>query len=174
MNDFRKEVLKVNKSRKHKVSNSYGLKDAYNYFIKNILKDNKIRISSLEFSKIIKKINNYLVDNFIKGNEIQFPSRMGKLELIKFDTKFNIENGKIKNNLPVDWDKTLKLWEEDEESYKKKTLVKMGEKAIYKIIYNKVLANYTNQNFYDFNPNRTLKLKVKKAIKDNTLDALKL
>ena len=35
MNNFRKEVLKVNKSRKHKVSNSYGLKDAYNYFIKN-------------------------------------------------------------------------------------------------------------------------------------------
>ena len=102
MNDFRKEVLKVSKSRKHKVSNSYGLKDAYNYFVKNILKGNKIRISSLEFSKIIKKINNYLVDNFTKGNEIQFPSRMGKLELIKFDTKFNIENGKIKNNLPVD------------------------------------------------------------------------
>ena len=96
------------------------------------------------------------------------------IEIRKSPVNIDIKDGKLKVNAPIDWDKTLKLWEEDEESYKKKTLVKMGEKAIYKIIYNKVLANYTNQNFYDFNPNRTLKLKVKKAIKNNTLDALKL
>ena len=35
MDDFRKEVLKVNKSRVHKVNNSLGTYDAYKWLRKN-------------------------------------------------------------------------------------------------------------------------------------------
>ena len=35
MDDFRKEVLKVNKSRVHKVNNSLGVYDAYKWLRKN-------------------------------------------------------------------------------------------------------------------------------------------
>jgi hypothetical protein len=59
------------------------------------------------------------------------------LELRKYDASIKIVDGKVKTNLPIDWDKTLKLWYEDEEAYKQRTLIKMEEKEIYKVHYNK-------------------------------------
>ena len=44
--------------------------------------------------------------------------------LRKGDVYIGIGNdGKLKTNLPIDWNKTLELWYEDEESYKNKTLI---------------------------------------------------
>ena len=73
--------------------------------------------------------------------------------------------------MPIDWDRTLKLWYEDEEAYKNKTLIKIEEKEIYKIFYNRNLADYTNKSFYQFNFNRELKKKLKYNIKEGEVDA---
>lgn len=50
----------------------------------------------------------------------------------------------------------------------------MEEKEIFKIYYNRQLANYNNKTFYEFNVNRELKKKLKQAIKENNIDAFKL
>jgi asparagine N-glycosylation enzyme membrane subunit Stt3 len=96
---------------------------------------------------------------------------MGIIELRKFDSYLKFDNGKIKTNRPIDWNKTLELWYEDEESYKNKTLIKMEEKEMFKIYYNKSTANYNNRAFYEFIFNKDLKVRLKHKIKEGVIDA---
>jgi len=95
-------------------------------------------------------------------------------EIRKYNAKIVIDGKKIRTNLPIDWDRTLKLWYEDKESYKNKTLIKVEEKEIYKIYYNRNIADFTNKTFYQFDINRELKRKLKQNIKDGKIDAFLL
>ena len=97
---------------------------------------------------------------------------MGTVELRKFEASVKVDDeGKVHTNLPIDWEKTLELWYEDEEAYKNKTLVKMEEQEIFKIYYNKSIANYNNRAFYEFIFNKDLKTRLKQRIKRGVVDA---
>lgn len=172
--DFLNSVKKVNEPRKHKVNNSLGVYDAYKYLRKRKWLNIGRCLTEHEFYSIIRKVNNYLADSFLQGNDIKLPHRMGRIELRKYEVKVSFDGEKVRTNLPIDWDKTLKLWYEDEEAYKEKTLVKVEEKEIFKVYYNKQLAKYNNQVFYEFKVNRELKKALKKNIKDGKIDAFLL
>ena len=174
MDDFRKKVLKLDKPRQHKVNNSLGVYDAYKWIRKNKWLDIGRPITEHEFYTIIRQVNNLLAENFLKGRDIVLPHRLGTIELRKYETKMSFNNGKLRTNLPIDWDRTLKLWAEDEEAYKEKMLVKVEEKEIFKVFYNKGKANYNNKSFYEFNVNRDLKKRLKQRIKEGKLDAFKI
>jgi hypothetical protein len=81
---------------------------------------------------------------------------MGTIELRQYPVNYCFKNGKVRTNLPVDWNKTLKLWYEDKESYKNKTLVKMEKKTLFKIYHNKEKCRVPNYYFYTFNINRNI------------------
>ena len=170
--EFKKSIQHTD-SRVHKVTNSIGVYDAYKWIRTHKWLNIGRPLTEHKFYSIIRGINNYLADSFLMGQDIKFPHRMGQLELRKYDARFNIVNGKIKTNLPIDWDRTLKLWYEDEEAYKERTLVKMEEKEIFRIYYNKQLADYQNMVFYEFKVNRELKKGIKQRIKNGLLDAFK-
>lgn len=172
--DFLNSVKKVNEPRKHKVNNSLGVYDAYKYLRKRKWLNIGRCLTEHEFYSIIRKVNNYLADSFLQGNDIKLPHRMGRIELRKYEVKVSFDGEKVKTNLPIDWDKTLKLWYEDEEAYKEKTLVKVEEKEVFKVYYNKQLADYNNQVFYEFKVNRELKKALKKNIKEGRIDAFLL
>ena len=174
MDEFRKQVLKINGPRVHKVNNSYGVYDIYKYIRKNKWFDIGQPVTEHQFYSIIRRMNNLLADALIHGHDIELPCRMGIIEVRKYDARISIEGGKVKTNLPVDWDRTLKLWSEDEEAYKERTLIKMEEKEIFSIFYNRTAANYKNKSFYEFRPNRQLKLMIKRRIKAGKLDAFML
>lgn len=174
MDEFRRQVLKVDGPRIHKVNNSYGVYDVYKYIRKNKWFDIGQPITEHQFYSIIRRMNNLLADALIHGHDIELPCRMGIIEVRKYDARISIEGGKVKTNLPVDWDRTLKLWSEDEEAYKERTLIKMEEKEIFSIFYNRTAANYKNKSFYEFRPNRQLKLMIKRRIKAGKLDAFML
>ena len=110
----------------------------------------------------------------LMGEDIILPCKMGKIEVRKYNRSISIKNGKVVTNLPIDWDRTLKLWSEDEEAYKERTLIKMEEKEIFKVHYNKAKADYTNKSFYQFNANRELKRTLKRNIKEGRVDAFLL
>lgn len=169
--DFRRKVLKLNEPRTHKVRNSNGVYSAYKWIRKNKWLDIGRPVTEHEFYSIVRQVNNLLAETILSGGDIVLPHRLGTIELRKYDTRISICNGKLVTNLPIDWDRTLKLWSEDEEAYKERTLVKMEEKEIFSIYYNKSKANYNNKAFYSFQPNRQLKLRIKKNIKDKKLDA---
>lgn len=167
----RSDILKVKDSRKHSIRNSLGIYDAYKYIRKNKWFNIERPLKEHEFYSIIRTINNYLIDYFLDNKPIIFPQRMGMLELRKYPTRIEYKNNKLVTNLPIDWDSTLKLWCEDETAYKEKTLVKMEEKELFRIYYNKQSAIFNNKGFYSFKVNRDLKIKVKQRIKDGVLDA---
>lgn len=170
----RDEILKRNSPKKHKISNSYGAYDAYKYIRKNKWKEIGHSVTEHDFYAVLRTMNNHLADLLSSGYDIQLPHRMGRLELRKFNTSIKIVDGKVVNNLPIDWDKTLKLWEEDEEEYNKRTLVKMQEKEIFKVYYNRGKASYVNKGYFSFRTNRELKKKLKNKIKEGQVDAYNL
>lgn len=174
MNEFRKKVLKVSESRNHRIRNSNGVYDAYKWIRKNKWLNIGRPLKENEFYSIIRKVNDLLADNLVKGKDVILPCRMGRLELRKWDSKIYYDNGKVKTNLPVDWDATLNLWAEDEKAYKDRTLIKMEEKEIFTVLYNKSRANYNNKSFYEFEVNRDIKKRIKKQIKAGAIDAFKL
>ena len=174
MDEFRRQVLKVDKPRVHKVNNSYGVYDAYKYIRKNKWFDIGQSVTEHQFYSIIRRMNNLLADALIHGHDIKLPCRMGTIEVRKYDARISIKDGKIKANLPIDWDRTLKLWSEDEEAYQKRTLIKMEEKEIFSVLYNKTGANYKNKSFYEFAVNRDLKRRLKQRIKSGNFDAFKI
>ena len=174
MDEFRRKVLKVDHSRNHKVKNSIGVYDIYKHIRKNKWYDIGQPITEHQFYTIIREVNNVLADNLLKGNDIVFPNKMGRLEVRKFEPIIRFEDNKLTVRLPIDWDRTLKLWSEDEEAYKERTLVKMEEKEIFKVCYNKTRADFPNKGFYQLQINRDLKIALKKKIKLGNFDAFLL
>ena len=174
MDEFRRQLLKVDKPRKHKIRNSLGTYDAYKYIRKNKWFDIGQPVTEHQFYSIIRRMNNLLAEELLNEHDIVLPCKMGIIEVRKYDARISIKDGKIKTNLPVDWDRTLKLWSEDEEAYKERTLIKMEEKEVFKVCYNRIKANYNNKSFYEFVVNRDLKRRLKQRIKRGNFDAFKI
>ena len=174
MDDFRRKILKVDKPRTHKVRNSLGTYDSYKWVRRNKWLDIGRPVTEHEFYTIIRQVNNLLAENILRGEDIVLPHRLGTIELRKYNTRVLFRDGKLITNLPIDWDRTLKLWSEDEEAYKERTLVKMEEKETFKVFYNKRTANYENKSFMQFEVNRDLKRRLKQRIKSKAVDAFKL
>lgn len=173
MDEFRRRILKVNGPRKHKINNSLGVYHMYKFIRKNKWFDIGGPISEHDFYSIIRTINNYLAELLSRGHDINLPCQMGRLEIRKYDAKITLQGDRVITNLPIDWNKTLKLWSEDEDAYKERTLIKMEEKEIFKVYYNRGKANYTNKSFFQFDVNRELKKKLNHIIKEGRLDAFK-
>lgn len=169
--DFIKEIKKVNKERHHKVSNSYGSKDAFRYYRKIKPTDSIYVLTDCQYLRIIRLINDELRLKLINGEDVLLPEKMGRLELRKKANTVKFENGKMKTNLPVNWDATLKLWYENPQCKAKKQLVRQENTNTFKVYYNKAKANYNNKTFYEFNTNRDIKVGLKKNIKLNKIDA---
>ena len=173
--DFKLAIQGLQNTRTHKITNSLGVYNAYKYIRKNKWFDIGRPLTEHEFYQIIRKVNNYLAEELVNGNDITFPNRMGKLELRKRNSLPVIDkNGSLKVTYAIDWDSTLKLWYDDEEAFNNKTLVRLPERSIFRVKYNKDTANYENKSFMEFQVNRSIKTRLKQKIKNNEIDAFNL
>ena len=169
--EFINSIKRVNESRTHKVKDSYGVYDGFKYYRKNRPNEHTYVLTESQYFSIIRRVNELLGEALINGEDVTLPHRLGRLEIRKYEARITTDGKKVRTNLPIDWDRTLKLWYEDEESYKNKTLIKVEEKEIYKVYYNRNVAAFTNKTFYQFDVNRELKRKLKQNIKEGKLDA---
>ena len=173
--EFRDKVKNVEDKRHHKINNSYGVYDYYKYYRKNRPKDKKYILTESQYFAIIRRVNELIGDKLVLQGSVLLPLRMGRIEIRKYNISPRIdENGKVVLNAPIDWDKTLKLWYEDEESYRNKVLIKTDSREIFKTLYTKTMANYENKSFYQFRLNNDIKDKIKKRIKEGKMDAFRL
>lgn len=170
--EFMTSTKKARGKRVHKARNSWGVKDAFHFYRRTRPKDHKYVLTECEYLSIIRKTNNILKQLLIQGEEIQLPEKMGKLELRKRQTSIQFKDGKLKTNLPIDWDSTLKLWYEDELSYKNRKLIRQESREVFKVFYNKYRADYPNKSFYKFNVNREIKKGLKYKIENGEIDSL--
>ena len=172
---FKSSIQHLQEDRTHKITNSLGVYNAYKYIRKNKWFNIGRPLTEHEFYQIIRRVNNYLAEELANGNDITFPNRMGKLELRKRNSLPIIDkNGSLKVTYAIDWDSTLKLWYDDEEAFNSKTLVKLPERNIFRVKYNKDSANYENKSFMEFQINRDIKTRLKQKIKNNEIDAFNL
>lgn len=170
--DFKLVIQGLQNTRTHKITNSLGVYNAYKYIRKHKWFNINRPLTEHEFYQIIRRINNYLAEELVNGNDITFPNRMGKLELRKRNSLPVIDkNGSLKVTYAIDWDSTLKLWYNDEETFNNKTLIRIPERSIFRVKYNKDSANYENKSFMEFQINRDIKTRLKQKIKNNEIDA---
>ena len=170
--EFENKMLKKGNHHKAKVNNSWGVYSAYKHIRKNKWYDIGRPLKEGEFYAIIRNVNKYLASEIAKGNTITLPSRMGKLELRKQERGVSIVDGKLRITYPINWHDTLRLWYEDPEEMKKKTLVRRNTSQVYRVKYNKWTANYENQSYYEFTLNRFIKLALKDNINKGLVDTL--
>lgn len=170
MSEFREKVLKVKDTRNHRITNSLGVYDAYKWLRKNKWL-NVGPITEGEYYKIIREVNKALAEKFLTSGWIIFPHKMGSIFIAKEPPTIQLEDGKVKTNLPIDWAATLKLWEEDKESYKNKTLVRKEVNNVFTFIYSKNKAIYNNQAYYSFRLHRKLRIEAGKKFNEGSLDA---
>ena len=172
--EFRKRVIRGNEHHTFEVTNSNGTKEAWRWLKKNRWLDLGQPVTEREFVIIIKTINLHLRDQLIQGKDIDLPHRMGRIEIRRFEAKLEFKDGKLITNLPVDWKRTLELWYEDESAKESKTLIRQENRTRYSIHYDRTKALYNNKAFYQFIPNRDVKVGLKENIINGGLDAFLL
>lgn len=165
--EFRSNIRRVADARKHKVKGSLGVYDAYKWYRKNKPKEKKYILTESQYFTIIRRINEALREELLKDGDLLFPNKMGRLEIRKYPAIITNDGKKIKTNLPIDWNATLKLWYEDDECLKDKTLVRVNVPEIFRVYYNKGKANFDNKSFYQFSTNRELKRMLRDTIKND-------
>lgn len=169
--EFRTENIRIGK-KKFRVTNSFGVYDAYKWIRKNKWVGIGRSVTEHDFYAVIRQINKIVAKEIIDGNAFVLPSRMGKLELRKYKRGVSIVDGTLKITYPVDWGKTWRLWYEDEECREKNVLLRDEQKYVYKVYYDKSTANYENKRFYKFTLNRDIKLGLKENIQKGKVDTL--
>lgn len=139
-----------------------------------IYKNSEYYISYSDYCKVLDSLN-IEIRNLILNEAFDFniPYRMGLLSIRKKKyIPYLDDNGKLINNLPVDWNSTLELWKSDEKSKNKKTLVRYFNNHtkgyVAKWYYSVRKANYRYKSGYRFIPCRTAKLELAKLLKDET------
>ena len=160
--------------RNHRFKCHHGASDFY-FFYKNKYIENTVSASL--YSKVIKEYNSFVRDNVsLKGNSYNIPSGLGKIEIRKKKVEITFdENGKIKNSLPVNWQETRKLWEENPEALKKRIKIRFVNEHsggfTFKLWYLRRRATYKNKSIYRMRFNRQMKRQLSKSIFNKSIDA---
>lgn len=159
--------------RRHfKISHSWGVYDAYKAIRKQGWMDIGRCITEKQFYAIIRRLNEEIALQILQGRTVNLPKRLGQIEVSKMENITEMKDGKLRIRRPIDWNGTLRLWEEDAEAKKQKVLVRFNSKYTYKFRYSKFKATYDNKVFYCFTPMRELKLRLKEKINNKELDTL--
>jgi len=138
--------------------------------IRTIYKDkiDSRKLSYKKYTKIIYSFIKFMMQEIIDGKVIKLPFYLGKIAIIGNKIKPKIINGKIVGLAP-DWGATNKLWKEDEEAKKNKTLIwHLNEETggiRYRITYMKDTTKLINRSFYNLIFSYTNKRTVAKNIK---------
>lgn len=157
-------------SKPYKIAHCLGARDAWKWVRRNKWKSLKgIPCDKCQYGAIIDTVNKHLVELLFEGHEVQLPHKMGSFLLCSLPTKVAFEEDEIKTNYRIDWEKTLKLWYEDEEARNSHKPIRWVNRDIYFIRYYKASAHYINKYFYKCRINRSLSKKLGKTLKKQAL-----
>lgn len=169
--EYFRKVLKLGEKRKSKITNSYNVIDAYRYLYRiGYFKNNNM--VKEKFYSIWSRITKYMSEGLAKGEEYKFPFGMGSISLRKGKSRVFIkDNNKLAYRYKeIDWNTTLNLWYDDEETRQKKILVRYEKKYGYRIFYSKYDATCHNLLYYQFRTMDSLKCKIDKQVSEEDLD----
>lgn len=137
---------------KQEVRNSWGVYDYYKYYRKTKPKGHEYVLSESQYFAIIRKVNQKLTSDILNGETVTLPYNMGQIEAFKKSFTTRLWKGRVITNRPIDWDRTMQLWYEDKEAYKRKDIIYYDSDERVLITYNTTKATYVNKIFYQFRP----------------------
>jgi len=158
--------------RIHKNKSDYGMPDYYKFYTEVL---GGKELSKKLFNQIITDYNCGVTELIIEENLTFYIPYLGFEILIKKDKrKPKIVNGKLINNVPIDWKATNALWDKDKEAREKKLLVRYNNSHtsgyVFRIYCKKFKGNIKNKNLFKFKPNRKFQRDLSKRIKDPNKD----
>ena len=163
--------LKGSPVHNYDVSNSYGVYDYYKYYRHNRPRAKSYyKMNEHQYYKLIRAVNEYLVELLFKNKIVEFPDRLGQLVIQKRNTTVTFKDGKLRTNRPVNWDATIRLWFEDPEAEKNKTVVRWDTDHLTTIVYKKSNTLFRNKPFYEFQVLRRLKQRLGSLINEGGLE----
>lgn len=173
--EFKSKLKRITEEHKFKVrrKNSFIIRDYYLYYCKH-KKRGEHFLTEMQYSKIIGSVHKYLVEELLNSGIIKLPLSMGSISICKVPISTKLVDNKIKTNKWINWNKTLDLWYEDEQSYKKRTLVRFDTKYRFKVVYSKKYATYNNKTFMNFYPVESLRDLIYEKMSKGELDAFLL
>jgi hypothetical protein len=153
--------------REHKLKADYGMPDYYSYFNKH----SNVKVSKTIYNKIITEFNLSIIDLMLNHNFIYYIPILNMDLIVKKDKrKPRLVNGKLINNIPIDWQKTNQLWERDPEAKSKKLLVRYNNSHtsgfVFRLFLNKFRSTVKNKSLFKLKANRLFQRSLSKRIKD--------
>lgn len=162
-------------SRKHRITNSYGVYDAFKFYRKNKPSEKKYVLTESQYFSIIRKIHEKLVAKLMVGEDVKFPGFMGQIEIRKRYVEPRLDSdGKLIFSAPPDWEATLKLWYEQPEARKNKIIIKQENRDVFSLFYSKSKAKYKNKSYIHFKSSRSLRKKLFVAVTSGQIKGCKL
>ena len=158
--------------RVHKFKGDYGIGDYYKYYNEKY----GSKTTTVLFNKVLTEFNSGIIELVIEHNLIFYIPFLGLEIFIKKDKrKPRIVNGKLVNNVPIDWKATNDLWNKDSEAKNKKILVRYNNSHtsgyVFRIYCKKFKSKIKYKSLYKFKPSRkfqrTLSARIKDPNKDN-------
>tara|TARA_R110000772_G_scaffold54130_1_gene123503 strand:+ start:9529 stop:10029 length:501 start_codon:yes stop_codon:yes gene_type:complete len=153
--------------RIHKIKNHFGMPDYYTFYNKRY----DTNIDKATYNKIITDFNTKLQDLIIEESLVYFMPYINlELMLKKEKRKPRIVDGKLINNLPINWKATNELWAKDEEAKEKKLLVRLSNSHtaghVFRIYCKKFKSTLRARGLYKWQTIRNFARKLNKAIHD--------
>lgn len=103
-----------------KIMGGYGTPDYYRFY-----KKNGGALDKSAFSRILRATNQALVEELVESAEsFSLPYGLGRISFRKRKNKAFMTKDGLKSNSPVDWKKTMELWEKDPHAHRNKIKVK--------------------------------------------------
>lgn len=156
LEELKRQVIKK-KSGPHKIRNSIGAAVVFRHLQHTRWKEVGKALTCSQFCAIIHKMGDKIAEALCKGETIELPCQMGSIMVVKYESNVRMKNGKLRVYKSIDWGSTYKLWHEDEESFKKRTLVRYDDKDWFGFSYDKSKAKFKNKIFFKFKAVHSLK-----------------
>lgn len=173
--DEMSDYLKV-----HPFTKVYTQREIFRHLQKMRTKDGRGRYKYDEqtFMKVIKTLNTRLKEMVLEGLMVYLPCGLGTLNLEERSVrlmKYSNASGRqrYKPTGCIDWDATKKLWYNDDETERDRTVVWFNTRGdkVYRIRYRRLGLGKATKNivFYKFRPMRSFKRKIKDVEKSKVI-----
>jgi len=162
----------------------YGIKDLYRFYKEKKESKGEKPISYKLYKTIMRDFFCEVVFNMIYfGTPFVMPFRLGEIELMRRKLRIKVIGDKVnRNKIPVKWKETKEMWVEKYPNLTAEEIAKIPieEKGLiynwnehtdrYRCVFkwNKISCNVPNKKVYRFKMNRTAKLTLNRALRENT------
>lgn len=158
--------------------------DLYKYYkkvyLQSFFKNKKIKVvNRKQYSEILYYYYRRCFEEMVLNNKtLKMTARLGSIKIFKREPFFFKTSDFDNIDLPIDYNATLKLWNQDEEAKANKQIVRhLNEHSdgyVYFYKWIKQNSNVTNKNWYKFKATRTNKLLLSSEVKKGNVECFKM